>query len=73
LKARADTNQARRTSVEAQQQLASTYNTTEFLSLVRPPDDVKLRGRIVDFLKSAALNSDDTRRLVATMQERFRT
>jgi hypothetical protein len=73
VKARADTNWAKPTSAEAQRQLASIYNTTEFLSLVRPPDDAKLRGRISDFLKSAAPNSDDTRRLVATMQERFRT
>jgi len=73
VKARADGNWAKPTSAEAQRQLASIYNTTEFLSLVRPPDDTKLRGRIGDFLKSAVPNSDDTRRLIATMQERFRT
>jgi len=73
VKARADTNWAKPASADAQRQLASIYNTTEFLSFVRPPDDAKLRARIADFLKAVAANSDDTRRLITTMQERFRT
>ncbi len=69
---RAAANWAKPASPQSQQQLASIYNTVEFLSLVRDVDDAKLKAKINDFLAAVAPNSDDTRRVIATIQDRFK-
>ncbi len=57
---------------ESTQQLASIYNTVQFLSVIHPPADAALRTKITDFLKAAARNSDDTSTLVAATVDRFK-
>ena len=72
VKARAAGGWQKPNDPQTTQQLASIYNTAEFLSFVRPPDDAKLRAKIRDFLGMIAQNSDDTRRIVGSIQANFR-
>ena len=54
------------------QQLASIYNTVEFLSLFRGQFDAAQKARIAAFLTAAIPNSDDTKRVVSEIKDRYR-
>jgi hypothetical protein len=56
---------------KAYQQLASIYNVVEFLSTFRASVDAAQKSRIAKFLAAAEPNSDDTKRIVAMLKERF--
>jgi hypothetical protein len=55
----------------ALQQLASIYNTVEFLSYFRGPADQQQKARSAAFLTAATPNSSDTGRLATTIRDRF--
>lgn len=72
VQARSGAGWAKPNTPESNQQLASIYNTVQFLSVAHPPGDAALRTKITDFLNAAAPNSDDTSRLVAATLERLK-
>jgi hypothetical protein len=71
VKARQATNWAKPADDKSYQQLASIYNVVEFLSVFRAPVDAAQKARIAEFLAAVAANSDDTRRTVVAIKDRF--
>jgi hypothetical protein len=71
VKARQAVQWAKPSDAQTYQQLASIYNTVEFLTYVRTPTDDTQKARIAAFLAAAAPNSDDTRRVSSSIQGNF--
>ena len=71
VKSRDATQWSKPTDDKSFQQLASIYNTVEFLSYFRAPVDQQQKSRIAAFLVAAAPNSSDTRLLSEKIKDRF--